>query len=169
MNYAASYRSKIERAGFAMSMTHGSSMRPLIWGGAHCVAVAPLLNEPQTGDLLMFRQTLPDGSEINIVHRLVEIRQEGDQCIYITRGDNCLDCEHVHRDEVIGRVAEVHRISGFRPWYIIPSRQFAVTGRACLMYSRLWAATWPLRRQYYLLRAHINGLRTRLMSLLKKQ
>ena len=169
MDYIDSRRSLLEKNGFALSRTHGSSMRPLIWGGAHCVAVATLQGEPQAGDLLMFRQALPSGKSINIVHRLVAIRQDGDRSIYITRGDNCLDCEQVHRSDIIGRVAEVHRISGFRPWHIIPSRQFKVTNSAYLRYSRLWAATWPLRRQYYLLRAHARGLRIRLTSLFKKR
>lgn len=169
MDYIDSRRSLLEKNGFALSRTYGSSMRPLIWGGAHCVAVAPLQGEPQAGDLLMFRQALPSGKSINIVHRLVGIRQEGGQSIYITRGDNCLDCEHVYRSAIIGRVAEVHRTSGYRPWHIIPSRQFTVTDRAYLRYSRLWAATWPLRRQYYLMRAHVNALRIRLTSLFKKR
>lgn len=165
MDYVNSRRSMIQRNGFALSMTYGNSMRPLIWGGRHCVAVAPLTGEPELGDLLLFTSTA-DGEQRNIVHRLVEIREEGDRRIYITRGDNCLDCERVDRDDIIGRVAEVHRTSGFRPWYAIPSRQFAVTGKACRRYTRVWSATWPLRRVCYLMRAHARGLRARLLKLL---
>lgn len=139
-------------------------MRPLIWGGQHCVVVTPLESEPKVGDLLLFQSTI-DGR--NVLHRLVEVRQDGNHYLYITRGDNCLVCEKVHREEIIGRVAEVHRISGFRPWHIIPAKQFAVTDRAYLRYSRFWTAIWPIRRQYYLLRAHIRGLRVRLLSLFK--
>ncbi|MDE7437429.1 MAG: hypothetical protein K2M93_03005 [Muribaculaceae bacterium] len=50
-------------------------MRPLIWGGEHCVAVAPIDGEPSIGDLLMFRIKQPDGTGKSIVHRLVEIRE----------------------------------------------------------------------------------------------
>lgn len=151
-------RPLLDRNGFGLSMTSGSSMRPLIWGGQHCVVVVPLEGEPTLGDLLMFRQ-----NDRNIVHRLVEIRQD----VYITRGDNCLKTETVRREEIIGRVAEVHRTSGYRPWHIIPSKQFAVTDRSYRLYSRLWSAIWPARKICYLMRAHIRGIGSRLRSIFK--
>lgn len=144
-------------------------MRPLIWGGEHCVAVAPLEGEPEIGDMLMFVKHFPSGKEINIIHRLVEVRGDGEERRYITRGDNCLGCETVERSEIIGRVAEVHRISGFRPWHIIPAGRFSVTDPAYLRYVRLWAAIWPLRRFYYLMRAMVNGLRARVLSIFKNR
>lgn len=168
MDYVQSRRSIIEQNGFGLSMTHGKSMRPLIWGGRHCVAVVPLNGDPQPGDLLMFRDA-GRGREINIVHRLVEVRPAGDHSVYITRGDNCLGCECVSRDRIIGRVTEVHRLSGFRPWYAIPSRRFSVDDRAYRVYSRLWGAVWPVRRVYYLLRAHAYGLGVRVISLFRKK
>lgn len=164
MDYVASRRELIERNGFALSKTFGISMRPLIWGGRHCVVVAPLEGEPEVGDLLLFQASF-EGGERNIVHRLVEIRGEGDGRVYLTRGDNCLESEQVRREEIIGRVAEVHRIGGFRPWYVIPARRFAVTDRAYRRYSRLWAALWPVRRQYYRLRARVYGAYARMKSL----
>lgn len=168
MDYVQSRRALIEQKGFGLSMTHGTSMRPLIWGDRHCVAVTPLDGDPKPGDLLMFRD-VRCGHEINIVHRLVEIRQKGGQCIYITRGDNCLAAETVNRNQIIGRVTEVHRLSGYRPWYVIPARRFTVDDRAYKTYSRIWSATWPVRRLFYLLRAHANGLRVRVMSLFKRK
>lgn len=163
-----SYRRQLEHTGFGLTKISGKSMRPLIWGGQHYVAIVPLEDEePVVGDLLAFKQTF-GGREVGIVHRLVEISKDGDQPIYITRGDNCLCCEIISRSEIIGRVAEVHRISGFRPWHAIPSRQFSVTDPAYLRYSRFWSATWPARRLYYLLRGHVNGLRVRLMSIFKR-
>ncbi len=167
MDYAASRRELIERNGFGLSKTSGRSMRPLIWGGQHCVAVAPIEGEPRVGVLLLFRQRLAGGEERNIVHRLVEIRREGSASVYITRGDNCLGSERVGRGDIIGRVAEVHRISGFRPWHIIPAKRFAVSDRSYRLYSRIWSATWPARRLYYLMRAHASGLCARLKSLFK--
>lgn len=168
MDYVDSHRSLIERKGFGFSMTHGTSMRPLIWGGRHCVAVAPLEGEPAPGDLLMFRYDC-DGAEKNIVHRLVEIRQAGDDRVYITRGDNCLRSESVRRDRIIGRVTEVHRLSGFRPWYAIPARRFTVADTSYRFYSRVWEAIWPVRRVIYLLRAHAYGARRRVMALFRRK
>ena len=129
------------------------------------MAVAPLTEEPRRGDLLMFREARGN-REINIVHRLVEVVEEDGHTVYSTRGDNCLHTEKFGRDQIIGRVTEVHRLSGFRPWYVIPTRRFTVDGRAYRFYSRVWAMTWPVRRLYYLARAHANGLRVRLKRLL---
>ncbi len=146
--------------GFALSKTLGSSMRPLIWGGQHYVVVVPLDGEPHVGDLLMFSERQPDGGERRIVHRLVEIRHDGARRCYLTRGDNCLRCESVCREEVIGRVAEVHRLSGFRPWHAIPRRKFAVTDRSYRVYSRIWGAIWPVRRLYYRIRGRLYSIRS---------
>lgn len=167
MAYVPSHRSQLQQNGFVLSKTYGKSMRPLIWGGCHYVAVVPLDGEPIVGDLLMFTHTLPCGKERNIVHRLVEISVVGDQRLYITRGDNCLGCEYVHRYDIIGRVAEVHRISGFRPWYVIPAGRFSVTDTAYLIYSRFWMAIWPARRLCYRLRARVSAVCYRLLSILK--
>ncbi|MDE7336420.1 MAG: hypothetical protein K2N10_08980 [Muribaculaceae bacterium] len=168
MDYVASRRQLIERNGFALSKTFGTSMRPLIWGGQHCVAVAPLEGEPALGDLLLF-ESRAGLERRNIVHRLIEIRGEGAGRVYVTRGDNCLDCEQVRREEIIGHVAEVHRIGGFRPWHAIPARRFAVTDPACRRYSRLWMALWPARRQYYRLRARVYGAYARLKQIFKRK
>ena len=167
MDYVASRRLMIEQNGFALSKTFGSSMRPLIWGGQHCVAVVQLDGEPRVGDILMFVQTQPDGSERNIVHRLVDIKENDLQRLYITRGDNCLGCEQVKRDEIIGLVAEVHRTSGFRPWHIIPRKQFSMTDPSYIIYSQIWASTWPVRQFYYRLRAKVQAIRARLTSIIK--
>ena len=167
MDYASSQRSRLRHNGFAISQTFGRSMRPLIWGGRHCVAVVPIAGEPSLGDLLLFVRNL-EGGERNIVHRLVEIRKESDRAIYVTRGDNCLGCEYVKPSEIIGRVAEVHRVSGFRPWYAIPAKKFTVTDKAYLCYSRFWAAIWPLRRIYYRLRGHLYSLAAHQRAIFRK-
>ena len=185
MDNAESMKAKLQRQGFALSKTSGRSMRPLIWGGEHCVAVAPLDGEPMVGDLLMFRIRQSNGSEKSIVHRLVEIREDDAltslelqsshltrslhaatlQCkpqspqrrkLYITRGDNCIATETVRREEIIGRVTEVHRLSGWRPWHILPRKKFAVTDGSYRLYSRLWRATWPLRSLLYRIRGKLR-------------
>ena len=65
------------KEGFGVSMTSGSSMRPLIWGGEHCVAVAPLDGEPVPGDILMFRYGSGSAAR-SIVHRLLAIQSPGE-------------------------------------------------------------------------------------------
>ena len=144
----------LERKGFALSaVTCGKSMRPLIWGGAHRVALTLLDGEPAVGDILVFKHPQHrDDRPAYIVHRLVEIRGEGAKRLYITRGDNCVASEAVRREEIIGRVAEVLRTGGFRPWHAIWKRRFAVTDRSYRIYTRVWMAAWPARRIVYALR-----------------
>ena len=150
--YIESQRAIIEREGFVLPKTSGSSMRPLIWGEDHCVVVVPLVGEPAVGDILMFRQSL-DGR--NIVHRVVAVEGDAARRVYIARGDNCLGCERVTRDQIIGRVAEAHRLSGYRPWHAIPKKKFTVTDPAYSRYVRLWTLLWPLRRLWYHLRLRL--------------
>ncbi len=147
----------LEQKGFAISKTSGSSMRPLIWGGDHCVVVTPLSGAPRVGDIIMFMQG-EGGKGKSIVHRVIKIRNVNGEPQYITRGDNCLATETVRLDQVIGGVSEVHRITGYRPWHALPLRQFAVDYPAHTLYTRLWLSLWPLRRLYYLARAHTHLL-----------
>lgn len=151
----------LQQRGFAMSPTSGSSMRPLIWGGVHSVVVTPLDEEPRVGDILMFAQTIDNRVRL-VVHRLVEI--EGDGCcrVYITRGDNCLNSERVRHDEIIGRITEIHRIGRYRPWHIIPFRKIAISDLTYRLYTRLWMALWPLRRQCFRLLLHAQSALQRL-------
>lgn len=135
-------------------------MRPLIWGGQHYVAVAPLTDEPKIGDILMFRQGDNDASKL-IVHRLVGIYTEQGATRYLTRGDNCLSCEYVNCDAIIGRVVEIHRLSGFRPWFIVPFKSFSVDNRYYKAYSNIWSRIWPLRRLLYRCRGYVRRLRSK--------
>ncbi len=168
MDSASERRSQIAKNGFGLSMTHGISMRPLIWGGRHCVAVAPLGGELKVGDMLMFVQKQGD-HEISVVHRLIEIRRHGDRNLYVTRGDNCLVGETVRPEEVIGRVVEVHRIGGYRPWYVIGSEKFTVEDAAYLRYTRIWSAIWPVRRIYYKIRGRLDAMRARYIPIFRKE
>lgn len=157
-------------SGFLIPKMSGNSMRPLIWSGAHRVVVVPLVGDPTVGDILMFSQKLPGGRERNIVHRLVEIRHDADRTLYITRGDNCLGCEIIEREDIIGRVAEIHRVGGYRPWYAVGARRFTMEDTACLRYTRFWIATWIPRRFYFRVRRRLQILRAGLLApLLKKR
>lgn len=150
---------------FGVSKTTGRSMRPLIWGKDHYVVVTPLTGEPEIGDMLLFEHRSPDGRRKNIVHRLVDIRPTHNHR-YVMRGDNNLLTEEIDRGSIIGRVAEIHRLSGYRPWHAIAKRSFAVTDPAYRRYVRLWTALTPLRLPYYRLR---NFLRKSLYPLLPKK
>lgn len=168
MNSMGQQYSQIQQHGFVMPITSGNSMRPLIWGKCHRVVVIALDAQPAVNDLIFFTHTI-DNAPKNIVHRIVEIKEMDGERIYITRGDNCLKTETVRHSDIIGRVAEVHRLSGFRPWHAIPRKKFAVTDRAYIRYSRFWGAIWPVRRLYYLMRAHFRGLCARVGRICKSR
>ncbi|MDE6273097.1 MAG: S24/S26 family peptidase [Muribaculaceae bacterium] len=157
-----SQREIIARNGFAISKTSGRSMRPLIWGGRHCVVVVALEREPTVGDILMFELPTADtagGSSKKIVHRLVEIRHgEEGRKEYVMQGDNNLHCETIAREQIIGRVTEVHRLGAYRPWHAIGKRKFTVEDPAYRRYLHLLEATRPLRRIYYRLRGFLSRL-----------
>lgn len=152
MNITTTLRARIEQNGFALSRTTGDSMRPLIWGGDHCVIVVPLDGRPRVGDLLLFVDT----NRRPVVHRVVDIvtPPSGHEPLYTTRGDNCIKTETVGASQIVGRVAEVHRISGYRPWHILPQSRYAVTDPSYMAYTYVWTAIWPLRRLYYIFRYH---------------
>lgn len=133
------------------------------------MASIPLDGEPQIGDLLVFQQALPNGKKMEIVHRLVEIRKDKDKTLYITRGDNCIGAETVSRGDIIGKVIEIHRLTGFRPWHIIPLKKINVTDPLYLTYTRCWQAIWPAMKVIYLIRAHALNLRNRLFSPFNKK
>ena len=162
-------RRQIEENGFGLSMTRGRSMRPLIWGGSHCVVVVPLSGHPDSGDMVMFRQKRECG-EISIVHRVVEVKHDsGGSILYVTRGDNCLWSETVHPEDVVGRVVEIHRTVSYRPWFIIGSKTLRVTDAAYKRYVDFWTAIWPLRRVCYIARERLGAVRRRVMGLMRKE
>lgn len=148
---ASALREQIARHGFILNTTAGSSMRPLIWSGEHCVVVAALAAAPEIGDLLLF-----DHEGRKVLHRLVEIRRTGPEPLYITRGDNRAATEAIRFGDIIGRVAEVHRLGGFRPWHAVWRSKFSVTDAAYRRYSRLWSVLWPLRSPLYRLRDRLR-------------
>lgn len=167
MELAAKQRAQLEQNGFALPKTSGNSMRPLIWADQHRVVVTPVNSPVQTGDILMFVH-YTNGHRHTVLHRVVSISStNAGTPVYTTRGDNCLTTETVTPDCIIGRVAEVHRISGYRPWHALPLGKFAVTHPACRAYTRIWLASWPVRRLIYLARYHFQTIFARLKTYAK--
>lgn len=153
---SAAIREEIKKRGFAIvSKTFGKSMRPLLWGGDHCVVAVPLEGAPAVGDLLLFRWRQAGAKQKNVVHRLVEIREKDGETLYITRGDNCIGVERIRRADIIGRIAEIHRLSGYRPWHILPWKKITVEDRGYRWYSSVWGWLWPIRRIWYRIVAKI--------------
>lgn len=83
----------------------GTSMLPLINGNGDSIELDPLkeYDTCRVGDVYLFYF-----HGHHIVHRLMRI--EGEE--YVFRGDNCYSCEHVRRQDILARLAVVHRPDG---------------------------------------------------------
>ena len=80
----------------------GRSMLPTL-SSSDKVLLAPLVGEPQAGDVLLFRM-----GDRFVVHRL--LRHEGEE--YVLRGDNNMGTERVPASALLGKVVSVKRKSG---------------------------------------------------------
>lgn len=159
------YREVLASLGVVLAPTKGGSMRPLIVQGKGYVGIVAV-DEPRIGDILLFEQRRAAES-VYILHRLVHIDQTGDTPVYVTRGDNCLVCERVLRDDIIGRAEMIYWTRGAGSW--MPrllharretdgTRALCVSDRAYKIYSRLWMVSWPVRRLWYRLRSRLRSI-----------
>lgn len=108
-----SYREAIEQNGCVLGFTKGVSMVPLIREGKNYVAVERLDTDPKVNDILLFEQ-VRNGEKKCILHRLVKIQKDVQGMIYVTRGDNCVGCEYISREDIIGRVVAIYSVKGGR-------------------------------------------------------
>lgn len=126
-NNTAAYRAYFDmvrerlEAGESVKLAFGgTSMIPTLHASDKIV-MAPLADEPQKGDVLLFRY----GGQY-IVHRLVG--REGDT--YVMQGDNCYGTERVGRQELLARLEAVEHADGRR--VTTDSRQWQRTNRISL-------------------------------------
>lgn len=85
----------------------GGSMRPLIPVGARVRVVSCEPEEIRVGDIALFRH----GRSL-IVHRVVELRREGETIRFAERGDAALTVRWRDRHEFVGRVVGVRQSAG---------------------------------------------------------
>ncbi|MBQ8978597.1 MAG: S24/S26 family peptidase [Oscillospiraceae bacterium] len=97
----------------------GSSMKPLFKSGQCIVEIRPVHGDPAPMDVVLY-----DAGDVGVLHRF--IRMEGDICIIL--GDNCVTCERVHRDRIVGRMVSFYRGG---KWY-------KVTYMPYIIYSVIW-------------------------------
>ena len=133
---ASSYRTLLNEIGIVVSFTKGVSMWPLIKQGRNYVAIKPLEGEPKNNDILLFEQ-IRKGETTCILHRL--IRKNGD--VYVTRGDNCINCEYIRREDIIGKVTDIYKRGS--------EKHISVTDNGSLFYVRFWNMIWPVRLCLY--------------------
>ena len=73
----------------------------------------------------------------------------------MTRGDNCIGCEYISQEAVLGVVKEVY----------YKNRTVEVTDRGYLLYVKTWMKLYPVRR----IRMKIRGILARIYHKVKRR
>ncbi len=133
---------------FVIISTSGVSMKPLLYDkgrkDATQVLIEPVTGQLRVGELPLFERQ--DGKLV--IHRVIEVRKDslGNAIMYRTRGDNCMSCEQIHPDKVLGMVTKIYR----------KRRTINVTDCGYRMYVRIWNAIYPLRYIWYRMRVRVK-------------
>ena len=111
----AGYKEIIEKQGFYIASTVGTSMYPLIKEGIDTVKIVPKVGRCKKYDVVLFQRK--NGQYI--LHRIIKVRRHS----YDIRGDNVYHVErHITDDMIIGVVDTIYKgekpISVTSPVYI---------------------------------------------------
>ena len=120
-----------------ISFTRGISMEPLLHDkekkNATHVLIQPVTEICKVGDMPL--ALLSDGRYI--LHRIIRVEKEADKLFYVTRGDNCVGCEYVPQEAVVGVVSEI---------YYKNHKTVKVTDSGYLRYVKIWMGLFPIRK-----------------------
>ncbi len=127
---------ELQSGRFVIISTSGVSMQPLLYDKkkkkATQVLVEPVSVGIKKGSLPLFEY----GKGRLVIHRLINIYPDGS---IKTRGDNCIGCEYIKRENIYGIVTQIYR----------NNRTIKVTDKSYKMYVQLWNLIFPLRYIYY--------------------
>lgn len=123
---------QLEREGQILTVLHGTSMWPMIRMRRDPVLIRPLTavrpdGQARRGDVVAYRL-----ADRYVVHRVLRVCSDH----YILRGDNCLGCERVPHDAVIGILTHWWR----------NGREHTTTDLSYRLYLALWLTFHPLYR-----------------------
>lgn len=138
-----------------ITFTSGVSMEPLLHDkrkkNATHVLIVPMRDKCSVGDMPL--ALLPDGRYI--IHRIIRVEEKAGKVYYVTRGDNCIGCEYISQEAVLGVVKEVY----------YKNRTVEVTDRGYLLYVKTWMKLYPVRR----IRMKIRGILARIYHKVKRR
>lgn len=106
----------------------GVSMLPMLRQGKDVVELSPLPPQLKKYDLPVYQY--PSGKVV--MHRVVGVKPDH----YICLGDNTYEYEHINPGQLIGVVSAFKR----------GEKRIPVDDAGYRLYSRIWVATFPLRK-----------------------
>lgn len=86
-----------------MSLTRGTSMRPLLRQGRDIVVIKRPQFPLKAGDVPLYK--VKSRKEL-VLHRILKVNHDGS---YIIRGDNCYAKEHVAESQIVGVMKAFYR------------------------------------------------------------
>ena len=147
-------RTELLQGRFVIISTSGVSMQPLLYDkgkkNTTQVLVEPITKPLKAGDLPLFIRQ--DGKYV--LHRLIKVYKDadGNAVLYRTRGDNCMSCERIVPDNMLGIVTEIYR----------NGRTIRPQDTGYRIYIKLWNIIFPIRYIWYKIRAKLSGVKRRL-------
>ena len=106
----------------------GVSMLPMLRQKKDTVELSPLPERLKKYDLPVYQY--PSGKVV--MHRVVEVRDD----FYVCLGDNTYEYEHIRPEQMIAVVSAFKR----------GDRRIEVTSLGYRLYSRVWVASFPVRK-----------------------
>lgn len=117
----------LEKQGFYMSTTVGTSMYPLLRNRRDTIVIYPVTEPLKKYDVPLYRRR-----EKYVLHRIVKVTPQG----YVICGDNCIQKEYdITQDQIIGVLRGIRR----------GEREIKMDGISYQCYCRLWVAFYPVR------------------------
>lgn len=118
----------------------GVSMLPMLRQGKDTVELSPLPEKLKKYDLPVYQY--PSGKVV--MHRVVSVENG----YYLCLGDNTYEYEKILPEQLIGLVSAFKRAD----------KRIEVTNRSYRLYSRLWVASFPVRRALRRLKRSLRRL-----------
>lgn len=118
----------------------GVSMLPMLRQGKDTVELSPLPEKLKKYDLPVYQY--PSGKVV--MHRVVSVENG----YYLCLGDNTYEYEKILPEQLIGLVSAFKRAD----------KRIEVTNRGYRLYSRLWVASFPVRRALRRLKRFLRRL-----------
>lgn len=137
-----------------ITFTSGVSMEPLLHDkrkkNATHVLIVPVQGKCSVGDMPL--ALLSDGRYI--IHRIIRVDEKDEKIYYVTRGDNCIGCEYISQEAVLGVVKEVY----------YKNKTLKMTDKRYLFYVKTWMKLYPVRR----IRMRLRGILARIYHKLRR-